>query len=220
MEPPNKFVNPKDHERASPVPDEVLKASEAHYRRLFETALDGILIIDAHTGRIIDVNPFLLDLLGYGRKDFVGKALWDLGPFRDIRASKSAFQKLMKDGHIRYEHLPLETRDGQHIAVEFISNVYQAGPKRTIQCNIRDNRRHKQAQEADNLISSQLRHAQKMAAVATLAGGVAHQFNNALTVISAGLDLIEKERDSLEAQEHVQLMKQALEPPLKRSVSP
>lgn len=176
---------------SSDTVNEVLRASEARYRRLFEAAKDGILIIDADTGRITDANPFLVDLLGYELKDFIGKALWDFGPFKDIQASKSAFRDLMSNGYIRYEHLPLETRDGRRIEVEFVSNIYRVGHKRTIQCNIRDNSERKQA-EKDRLESeSRLKQAQKMAAIATLAGGIAHQFNNALFVITASLELLE-----------------------------
>lgn len=177
---------------SNPVED-TLKDSELRYRRLFETAQDGILIIDGATGRISDVNPFLMNLLGYSRRDFIGKPLWRLGPFRDIRASKSAFQDLISSGYIRYEHLPLETRDGQRIEVEFISNVYQAGKKRTIQCNIRDNSQRKQTERIRLKIETQLKQIQKMEAVSTLAGGMAHQFNNALTVIAGGLSMLEEE---------------------------
>jgi PAS domain S-box-containing protein len=189
MGPRKEFQKKQD---SAPV-DDALRASEAAYRRLFETARDGILIIDADSGRITDVNPFLVNMLGYARKDFIGKALWRLGPFRDIRASKAAFQNLIRTGYIRYDHLPLETRDGRSIEVEFISNVYQVGPKRTIQCNIRDNSQRKQAERTSLRLEAQLKQAQKMDAVAALAGGIAHQFNNALTVISGGLGLLEDE---------------------------
>jgi len=65
--------------------EEVLIASEVRFRRLFETAKDGILIIDADTGNIIDVNPFLVNLLGYSHDEFIGKKLWEIGAFEDIR---------------------------------------------------------------------------------------------------------------------------------------
>jgi PAS domain S-box-containing protein len=133
-----------------------LRDSEARYRRLFETAQDGILIIDANSGRIIDVNPFLVSMLGYQRSDFIGKALWRFGPFKDIRANRSAFKDLLRDGYIRYEHLPLETRDGRSIEVEFISNVYLVGRQRTIQCNIRDNSQHKQTERARLRLESRI----------------------------------------------------------------
>jgi PAS domain S-box-containing protein len=90
-----------------------LSASEVRYRRLFETAQDGILIIDADTGDITDANPFLVDMLGYVREDFIGKAVWGFGPFKVIRANKSAFHDLMRNGYIRYEHLPLESKNGR-----------------------------------------------------------------------------------------------------------
>lgn len=69
-------------------PEEELSDSEVRYRRLFETAQDGILILDAETGLITDVNPFLVRLLGYSREEFLGKALGDMGLFKDIEASK------------------------------------------------------------------------------------------------------------------------------------
>jgi two-component system, cell cycle sensor histidine kinase and response regulator CckA len=89
-----------------------LKASETRYRRLFETAQDGILILDADTGQIDDVNPFLIDMLGYTYKDFQGKKLWEIGEFKDIQASKEAFRELQDRGYVRYDDLPLETRGG------------------------------------------------------------------------------------------------------------
>lgn len=197
------------NEAPSNPADEALSISEARYRRLFETAQDGILIIDAENGHITDVNPFLVDLLGYEREDFMGMALWNFGPFKDIRASQSSFQELMNTGYIRYEHLPLETKNGRQIEVEFISNVYQVGQQRTIQCNIRDNSQHKKAEEDRLKLESQLKQAQKMAAVASLAGGIAHQFNNALTVITGSLDLLEADGLNEKTDEHVQPMKKA-----------
>ena|ERR1700730_18701416 len=92
--------------------EKALCASEARYRRLFETAQDGILILDGHSGLIIDVNPFLVNLLDYSREEFIGKTLWDIGPFRNIEASKAAFQELQDKEYIRYENLPLEARGG------------------------------------------------------------------------------------------------------------
>jgi PAS domain S-box-containing protein len=121
---------------------------EARYRRLFETAQDGILILDAHTGLIIDVNPFLIRLLDYPREDFLGKTLWDIGPFKQIQESKAAFRELQDKEYIRYENLPLETRSGRRVNVEFVSNVYGVNGKRVIQCNIRDITARKLAEES------------------------------------------------------------------------
>ncbi len=71
-----------------------LRDSEIRYRRLFEAAQDGILILDAATGAITDVNPFLMYMLGYSLEEFIGRKLWEVGAFRDIEASKAAFQSL------------------------------------------------------------------------------------------------------------------------------
>jgi len=127
---------------------EALKSSETRYRRLFETARDGILILDAETGQISDVNPFLIEMLGYSHEDFLGKKLWEIGAFKDIEASKVNFGELQSKGYVRYNDLPLETKDGRSIAVEFVSNVYQVNHHEVIQCNIRDITARKLLEEA------------------------------------------------------------------------
>lgn len=127
---------------------QALKDSELRYRRLFEAAQDGILILDAGTGAITDVNPFMVDMLGYSHEEFTGKRLWEVGAFQDAEASKDAFQALQKNEYIRYKDLPLKAKDGRLIQVEFVSNVYWAGSERVIQCNIRDITERKQAQDA------------------------------------------------------------------------
>jgi PAS domain S-box-containing protein len=116
----------------------LLQDSEKRYRRLFEAAKDGILILDAGTGMIVDANPYLIEMLGYSHEKFLGKAIWDVGCFKDILANKDNFLKLQKDKYVRYEDLPLESADGRKIDVEFVSNVYQVDHHQVIQCNIRD----------------------------------------------------------------------------------
>jgi PAS domain S-box-containing protein len=115
-----------------------LMASEIQYRRLFEAAQDGILILDKETGAIIDVNPFLLDLLGYSHAELLGKRPWDIGLLGDVEASQASFRELQEKGYVRYEDLPLETKDGRHVEVEFVSNIYRVNDHIVIQCNIRD----------------------------------------------------------------------------------
>lgn len=115
-----------------------LHTSEARYRRLFETAKDGILILDAESGRIIDANPFMTHLLGYSHGDFLQKQLWEIGLFSDKSENEAAFRQLQQDRYIRYEHLALQTKGGEIAEVEFVSNVYEASGQRVAQCNIRD----------------------------------------------------------------------------------
>ncbi len=157
--------------------------SEINYRRLFEAARDGILILDVDKGCITDVNPFLIKLLGFSRKEMVGKTVGELSPFTDIEANQTMLEKLQKYGFVRYEDLPLKTKGGLKVAVEFVSNVYQAGDKQVIQCNIRDITARRQ-------LEAQLIEAQKMEAVGQLAGGIAHDFNNMLSVIMGYSDLL------------------------------
>ena len=118
--------------------EEALKASETRYRRLFEAAQDGVLILNAATGQIDDVNPFLIDMLGYTYEEFIGKRLWEIGAFKNIEKSKAILTKLQYKGYVRYEDLPLATKDGQEIDVEFVSNMYTVNHHKVIQCNIRD----------------------------------------------------------------------------------
>ena len=124
-----------------------LKVFETRYRKLFETARDGILILDAVTGHINDVNPYLTNMLAYAKEEFLGKKLWETGAFKDIEASKEVFKELQDKEHIRYEDLPLKTKDGRKIAVEFVSNVYMVDNKKVIQCNIRDITERKQVEK-------------------------------------------------------------------------
>lgn len=117
---------------------DAFRLSELRYRRLFETAQDGILILDANSGEIMDVNPFLIDLLDYPFEELRGRKLWDIELFKDIAANQSAFETLQQNEYIRYENLPLRRKDGTQIQVEFVSNVYWVETDKVIQCNIRD----------------------------------------------------------------------------------
>jgi PAS domain S-box-containing protein len=127
--------------------------SEVRYRRLFESARDGILILDAETGILVDVNPFLVELLGFSREELLGRRIWDLGFFTDVVANEANFSRLQEKGYVRYDDLALESRSGRRIEVEFVSNVYLVDGHRVIQCNIRDISARKQA---DSRLAAQL----------------------------------------------------------------
>ncbi len=118
--------------------DAAMAHSEVRYRRLFQMAKDGILILDALTGKVIDANPFMTTLLGFSHDEFLGKELWEIGLFRHIEESQAAYRELQKTGYVRYENLPLENRSGQNVEVEFVSNVYAENQHQVVQCNIRD----------------------------------------------------------------------------------
>ena len=152
---------------------EGLWTSEIRYRRLFEAARDGILILNAATLKITDVNPFMTELLGYSRDEFLGKELWEIGLFSDKEASQDAFRELQAKGFLRYEDLPLQTIEGKLRQVEFVSNVYEEDGRQVIQCNIRDISERKRAQEERGLLleSEQVAHAE-----ADTANGIKDEF--------------------------------------------
>lgn len=128
--------------------EESLKHSETRYRRLFETAKDGILILNAESGEIIDANPHLLQMLGYSLDELLGKRLWETDVLEDIQASREIFFELQKNKYVRHNNLPLERKDKRRIIVEFVSNVYLVEHHEVIQCNIRDITERKAIEEA------------------------------------------------------------------------
>ncbi len=139
-----------------------LQASETRYRRLFESAKDGILILDAESGLIVDVNPFLIDLMRFSRESFLGKKVWELGFFKDLVANEANFTELQQKGYVRYDDMALKTSDGRRVDVEFVSNVYDVDGKQVIQCNIRDITERKRTQEVLRTNQSHLINALQM----------------------------------------------------------
>jgi PAS domain S-box-containing protein len=160
----------------SPTRDQTqsrLRISELRYRRLFEAARDGILILDAATLKITDVNPFMTELLGYSHAEFLGKELWEIGLFSDKDASQAAFKELQRTRYLRYEDLPLQATNGKLRDVEFVSNVYEEDTHQVIQCNIRDITDRKQVEKERTLL---LAAAQSARAEADSANAVKDEF--------------------------------------------
>jgi PAS domain S-box-containing protein len=177
--------------------------SELRYRRLFETAQDGILILDADSGKIIDVNPFLLDLLDYPFESMIGLQLWEIGLFEDIAANQAAFEKLQTEEYIRYENLPLRTKAGKQIQVEFVSNVYFVGPAKVIQCNIRDITARTKFQAASKSHADTLELAVKAKDEANAV--LFHELRNPLAAISSMIDLLEMGHDTVGTPDQTEL---------------
>ena len=143
-------------EQAETRSEQAIRASELNYRRLFEAAQDGILIVEADTGCISDANPFVIEMLGFSHDELVGTPIWELGPFKDIVSNKARFEELHLQGYVLSENLPLETRGGRKIVVEFVTNVYHAGDCNAIQCNVRDVTERKRAEEQIRGLNAEL----------------------------------------------------------------
>ncbi|MGC1275581.1 MAG: PAS domain S-box protein [Planctomycetaceae bacterium] len=175
-----------------------LTVSEVRYRRLFEAAKDGILILDTGTGRITDANPFMADLLGYSHDDFMDKELWEIGLFSDKSDNEAAVRELQQTGYIRYEHLPLESKRGRRVEVEVVANVYQEDHQPVIQCNIRDvterSRMERKVKEQTEALADLHRRKDEFLAM------LSHELRNPLAPIANAVQLLrlQKNEDPLQ----------------------
>jgi PAS domain S-box-containing protein len=174
-----------------------LRSSEIRYRRLFEAARDGILILNVENGRITDVNPFLIEILGFSKSEMVGKTVGELSPFKDIEPNQVMLDRLKRDGYVRYEDLPLEDKDGRHIAVEFVCNVYQEDTAKVIQCNIRDITKRKHEQDQKDQFSSELekRVLERTAELEAFSGAVSHDLRAPLRHLASYLVELQEQTD-------------------------
>ncbi len=158
-------------------------ASELRYRRLFETAHDGVLLMDPATRLITDANPFMTTLLGYTHDDLVGKELFEIGLLKDEDASQAMFRELKRTHQVRYENLPLKSQDGRHQEVEVVANLYLENGHSVIQCNIRDITERKRA-ELDIRLKGSALAAVANAIFITDRDGVLQYTNPAFTTVS------------------------------------
>lgn len=175
-----------------------LEASEERYRRLFESARDGILILDAGTMAVIDANPYMSEMLGYSREEFVGKELWEIGLFRDKSESEATVRQLRKEGYVRYDNLPLKSQSGKVQEVEFVCNVYEEDGREVAQCNIRDiterRRLEKQVQVQTRELAAAGRRKDEFLAM------LSHELRNPMAPIFNALELIGQQGGENELQ--------------------
>ena len=123
-----------------------LQVAATRYRRLFETAKDGILLLDAESGRVSDVNASLVTMLGYGREHFLNRKLCDVAPFAGIPGCANGLAELQSSESVCSDHWLLEAQNKSPVDVEFVGNVYQVDGVRIVQCNLRDITGRKQAE--------------------------------------------------------------------------
>ena len=123
--------------------ESLLLDSEEQYRRLFETASDGIVLLEKREGKITHANPATEKMLGYTKNESIGSKLQDIGVMLDTSDFQTTMQNLNKSGIINYRNVKVETKSGQHIDTE----IYLVDRAKLVQCNIRDITERKLAKE-------------------------------------------------------------------------
>ncbi len=135
--------------------EDELMASETKYRRLFETSKEGLLLLDAATGITIDVNAFVVELLGYSEEEILNKKLWEMDFVKSIPESQEAFKEVIEKGYVRYNELELCTADNRQVKVEFFSIAYLVNKDKVIQCHLWDITERKLLQQELNMAIKQ-----------------------------------------------------------------
>src|SRR5476651_2397750 len=188
-----------------------VQTSELQYRRLFQSAKDGILVLDATSLKIIDANKFISDLLGYDHDELMNHELWEFGFFGDKQASLNMYAELQKQGYVRYEHLPLESKNGKTVEVEFISNIYLVGKHAVAQCNIRDISERfvmeRQLQEQAETLADLHRRKDEFLAM------LSHELRNPLAPISNAVQILrlQQDEDPLQHQARTMIERQVVQ---------
>lgn len=126
--------------------EEALKGSELRYRRLFETANDGIMLLDHESGRITDVNPALAAMVNQDPSQLLGHVLWERKPFSANPSCRAALDELGRQEQVRFDDWILETGRGTSVNVEVNSILYHVDGSTVVQCNLRDITDRKEAE--------------------------------------------------------------------------
>ena len=174
----------------------IRRGSERRYERLFATAHDGIVLLDANTGRILDANPFMTNLLGHTHDELIGKELWEVGLLRDAERSRATWDELREPGFIRHEDLFLQSAaypDG--IDVEVVSNSYEEDDHQIVQCHIRDITARKHAartaaQRVEELVVADHRKDEFLAVLS-------HELRNVLAPVANALQVLRLEQEAI-----------------------
>ena len=125
--------------------EDSLRESEVRHRRLFETAADGILVLDCDANTIYDLNARCGQMLGLGAEDVRGRYVEDVDAIRAM-GGKTIIEALRNEGQVKWDEWSWEKPDGQTVSVEVMGTTYRAGNRLLAQCTFRDIRARKEAE--------------------------------------------------------------------------
>jgi diguanylate cyclase (GGDEF)-like protein/PAS domain S-box-containing protein len=124
----------------------LLRDSEVRHRRLFESAGDGILVVDLESGTLHDLNDQCAQLLGIDAEAVRGRPLGDIEVFQAAGGGRAVVNALRKDSHVKWDEWSWTGLDGATISVEVLGTTYRAGDRQLAQCAFRDIRARKEAE--------------------------------------------------------------------------
>lgn len=161
-----------------------LRESESRYRNLFDESLEARLVTN-WDGRLLDVNQSGVELFGYDSREQMMEEFLAAEHYGSYTARQSALEDLLREGSVRNYPIELKRRDGSLISTRTNATTVRDDEGRVIaiRSTLRDVSREHELQR--QLLSSQ-----RMEAVGLMAGGVAHDFNNMLTIINGHSDLL------------------------------
>jgi PAS domain S-box-containing protein len=167
--------------------EEALRESEEKYRNLFHRSKDAIFIHDLD-GTIIDANQSALKLFGYTKPEMTAIKISQLHPAETLEKSRRAFETIIQEDVITFE-IAFQKKNGDVFPAEVSSSLFEIGGKQVIQGIARDITNRKQAEKEKRRLQRQLLKAQKIESIGILAGGIAHDYNNLLSVIIGNIEL-------------------------------
>jgi PAS domain S-box-containing protein len=180
------------------IAEQKLKESEERYRAVLEQSSDAICLVELDTLKIIEANPAFQKLMGYTETELADLTLEKLYPSVQISLSQK-LRESEQETDFRVEESKIINRQGKTIDVELKYSLIELGDRKLLSIDARDITERKRLEE-------QLRQAQKMQDLGQLAGGVAHDFNNILSIILSYSELILLDEDEIDEKNRAQLI--------------
>jgi PAS domain S-box-containing protein len=170
--------------------EETLRESEKRFATAFQHSPAPLVLSDIDTGRFIDVNQRWVEMLEFTREEQIGRTSKEVGIWDDPDERDRIVGILRSDGHFRDEFIKFKTKSGNTILALWSAETVDLSGKQIMLSMITDITQLRQAEEERERLGAQLQQAQKLESVGRLAGGVAHDFNNMLSVVIGHADLI------------------------------